>query len=247
MELHELGVEHLGAGEGGEAQPVAAHLRRVGGDGVEAAQAAGGQHRGRGDHGQEAAVALHQRPTHPAGSVLQQGAGAGAGPHLHVRRGAHGGGDGLGDGAPGPVAAHAGDPGAAVRGLQALDEAAVRVPVERRAQGGECADRVGPGGHQGAHRLRVGQAGARGQRVRPVQLGAVVRPQRRGHPALRPGGGAALRQRRRRDQHHPPRRRGQGGAQAGEAGAEHQHAVELQPVGHQISSTSTWWRARARS
>ena len=97
----------------------------------------------------------------------------------------------------GAVAADAGDAGAAVGGLQALHEVAVRVAVERRAERRQAAHRGRALAGEEPTAIRIDQAGAGRDGVGGVQLGASSSAQRRGHAALRPGRRAAARAARR--------------------------------------------------
>ena len=58
VELHELGIGDDRAGARGHAEAAALRFRRVGGDGVEVADAAGGQ-----DHGARREIALRAPPS----------------------------------------------------------------------------------------------------------------------------------------------------------------------------------------
>jgi hypothetical protein len=89
VELHELGIGDLGAGQGGQAQALAAHLGGRGGDGVEAADPAGGQDHGAGDDLDQGAVDLGEDADDAAVGVLQQprGRGRSRGSRWRARRG----------------------------------------------------------------------------------------------------------------------------------------------------------------
>ena len=117
----------------------------------------------------------------------QQAAQAAARPHLDVARGEGGGDHRVHDRAPGLVALHAGDACPAVGGFQALGEAAVRRPVEGRAEVGQPTHRGGALLGQQPGDLGDDQARAGGHRVGGVQGRGVVGRQRGRHPALGPG------------------------------------------------------------
>jgi hypothetical protein len=133
VELDELRIGDHRAGQSGHAEAFAFQLGGGGGDGVEAADAAGRQDRRRAGDLQPAALPVDGDAAHPADRVLQQAAQAGARPDLDVPRGQHAGGDGAHDRRTRLVATDARDAGTAVRGLQALSEAAGFGPVEGRA------------------------------------------------------------------------------------------------------------------
>ncbi len=232
MELHELGIDDLGAGQGGQGEALAANLNGVGGDGVEATQAAGRQdHGGGGDLGPLAGD-VGQNAADSAGGVHQQRQGADVFADLDVGAGPGLGGNRQHDGAAGAVAADAGDAGAGMGGLQALDEAAVRVAVEGRAKVGQPAEGRGALTGENVDRLRLAEAGAGGQGVGGVECGGVIGGHGHGDAALGPGRGAAFVQRRGAEHERAAGGGGQGGGEAGEAGADDDDAVKMKAVGH---------------
>ena len=174
MELHELRIGDRRASERRQAQALAAHLGGRGGDGVEAADAAGRQdHGGRADLDQ-GAVDLRQHADDPTCRVLQKPAGAGVLADLDRRRGADRGDHGGHDRRPGPVAADPGDPGLGMGRLEAQDEAVVGLTVERRAEGGQIADGPRAFGGQQRDSLGIAQSRAGGDRVGGVKGRAVL-------------------------------------------------------------------------
>ena len=189
VELDELQVGYGHAGPQGHGHPVAGGLRRVGGDGVELAEAARGQQRVPGPdlphHARR--VDGHHAPAPPPLDDQVEGE-----PLLHHRRGGgldrlhqrpldlHAGG--------GPAGVH--DPRHRVATLPGQGQLAVGVPVEHRPEGDQVLDPRRPLVDEHPHRIGVAQAGAGGQGVGPVQVGGVgVAAEHRGHAALGPTGG----------------------------------------------------------
>ncbi len=232
VELDELGIDDLSPGQGGQGQALAPDLGRIGGDGVEAAKAAGRQdHGGGGDLGPLAGH-VGQNAAYAAGDVRQQRQGADVLADLDVGAGPGLGRDGQHDGAAGAVATDAGDAGAGVGRLQALHEAAVRIAVERRAEIRQPAEGRWTLAGEDVDGLRLAEAGAGGQGVGGVEGGGVIGGHGHGDAALGPGRGAALVQRRGAEHQDAARCGGQGGGEAGEAGADDDDAVMVKAVGH---------------
>ncbi len=226
VELDELGIGDLSPRQGRQRQALAADGDGIGGDGVEAAQAAGGEDGGRGGDLHQSAAHLGQHAAHTTFGVGQQGPSAGLVTDLDLAAGDSEGADRLHDRPSGLVALDPGHAGAAVGGFQALGEAAGGVAVEGRAEIGQAAHRLrafagqefGPGG--------VDQAGARGDGVGRMQGRRIVLGQGRGHAALRPGGRTALQQRRGGQDQRLAGRAGEGGREARKARPHDQDAVE---------------------
>ncbi len=244
VKLDEFGIGDPGAGQGRQGQALAANGAGVGGDLIEAAEAARGEDCRRRDDLELAAGVLGQHATHSARGVAQQGQDPGLGADLDKRRGHCRGGHGAHDLAAGLVALDPGHAGAAVGGLEALDEVARRVPVEGRAEGGQGANGGGAfAGEQLRHR-RIDEAGAGGHRVGGVQGRIVILGQGHGQTALRPGGRAALQQRRGAQHQGLAGRAGQGRRQAGEARTDNQDALVVQPLSHGRLRCAGPWRSR---
>ena len=133
---------------------------------------------------------------------------------------------------PAPSPPDARDAGAGVGGLQALDEAARGVAVERGAQIDQALDGFGRGARSGR---RVASASTRPAPAATVSaacssaLSSAV--QGGGDAALRPGGGGGLAHGRGRRHQHRARRGGQGGGQARQPCAHDQRAVVVEAPG----------------
>ena len=176
MELHELGVQHLGPGLPGQRQPLAAQGRWIGRRLEQAADPPGGQHHGGGEHFvQAAASAFDHRAAHPTVHVADQAAQPAVFPDLNGLRGPRGGDHGRQYGPARAVAAHPRHARQTVRRLQTDGKAAVVIAVEGRAQPGQPLDRLTPPRRQGARRLGLDQTGARAFGILGVQGRAVLR------------------------------------------------------------------------
>ena len=175
MELEKLDVPELGADLPGQRPAVAGGHRGIGGDGVELADAAGGEHHVGGvDFARDSVRAraitpITRRPScRSAGtSVCSRISMSGmAADHLGQaadQRGA------------GPVAAGVDDPGPGVGRLEPEAEPPVGAAVEHGAQRQQLANPVGAFIGENPYRFGVGQAVAGGQGVGGVLAGAVAR------------------------------------------------------------------------
>ena len=76
-------------------------------------------------------------------------------------------------------------------GLQPERQGAVRLPVEAGAEGDEPVDQARSRLGDAQGNLRLGQAGARGERVVRVERGRIVRAHRGGDAALCPTRGGS--------------------------------------------------------
>ena len=239
MELDELRIGDLRAGQGGEAQTLAPQLGRSRSHGIETADTARGQNHGRRDNLGQLSALFDQHAPDAAAVVLQEAAQALARPDLDVRMGKRRRGDSGHDGATGLVALDPRHAGPAVGGFQAEEERPLGVSIEGRAQLGQPADGRCPLCRQQGRALRIDQTGAGGHSICGVQSRVVVLRQGRGHAALGPGRGATLVERGAGEHHDLARGRRQGGREAGEPGADDEDAVVPDAGRHQISSTST--------
>jgi hypothetical protein len=247
VELHELGIGDGRAGQGRKGQALALEVGRRGGDAIEAADAAGRQDGGGSDELDQLAVLFGQHAADASLGVAQQAAQPAAGAHLYVARRQGGGDHRVHDRAAGLVALHPRHARARVRRFEAGGELAIGAAVKRRAERGQVADGLGPFLRQDRGHGLIHQARARSDGVGGVQFGSVLAAQRRSHAALRPSRGTTLAEGGAGQDQSLSRRGGQGCGQPGQAGADDQHAVVLDPFHGQISSTSTWWRAFTRS
>ena len=138
MKLHELGIENLSPRQGGQGHPFALEGRRGRGGGEQAARPAGGQnHRRRRDLDQTTVrPARDHRADDPPVGVLRQGLQPTVVPDLDPLFGADRRDHGRQDGAARAVAADPRHARGGMGGFQTNDETAVRIAVERRAQGG---------------------------------------------------------------------------------------------------------------
>ena len=220
VELHELQVGQPRSCPGGHRQAVAGHLGRVGGVGVQTADAPGGQHhrRGQGQHLLPFRGA-HRHPDHPA-AVPDEVGREGVGQSLDVLGGRRRPDQGAHHLGAGGVAAGVQHPASVVAPLPAQQQAAVGPGVEVHPQGLQRRHPFRGGGSQHLHCPRVVEAPAHRHRVGGMFPRGVVGGHRGGDAALGPRGGpaagVAL-----GDHQHPARGHGQGGGQAADAGAHH--------------------------
>ncbi len=228
VELDELQVGDLGPGAQREGHAVAGRDRRVGGGGEDLAHAAGGEdHRG-GVDGADAVVLplVHDVQGHPGRTARRvrqevQDEGVLDGVHAPV---AYRLDQGAGDLGAGRVPARVGDPAAVVAALAGQRDLAPGGRVEVGAGLDQPADRVRPLGDQGPHRALVAQPGTGHEGVVEVLLGGVALAERGGDAALGPAGGAVVEQGLGDDDRtEPGGGAAQGGGQAGDAGADHDH------------------------
>ena len=108
--------------------------------------------------------------------------------------------------------------------LQSQREGAVLSPVEMDAEPLQRRDRGRPFLGDPAGDLRVGQAGAGGDRVLGLEMRGIVRADSRGQPALGPAACGLLPNRHRVDQHSRMGRQGQRGDRAGDAATDNDGA-----------------------
>jgi hypothetical protein len=239
VELHELQVAQHRPGAQRERHPVAGRDRGVGRGGEHLAQAAAGEHdRAAPDRADAALLAL---PHHVQGDPGDRAVGGqeqveGEGVLDDGDRGVglHGGDERALDLGAGGVAAGVRDPVAQVAALAGQRELARVGLVEHRAERDQLVHRGGALGDEHPHRRLVAQAGAGDEGVAQVLLGGVAGAEGGGDPALRPGGRAGgeqvLGDHEDADlwggRPHP-----QGGGQAGDARAHHDHVGVLGPAG----------------
>ncbi len=229
VELHELEVADRGAGAVRHGDAVAGRHRRVGGASVHLTGAACGQH---GDHGHvegEPAVVEVERER-PDAAPLDGEKVDDELVLVELYAAAHAGrlGEGARHLAAGGVAAGVHDAGHRVRALAAEHDLPVDL-VEARADVHELPHAVGALVDQHADGLLVAEAGAGVDGVLEVQLGRVGRAQRRGDASLREERRGVVEGRLGEQPDAPAARGGDGGREAGDAAAEHEH-VERAPV-----------------
>ena len=129
------------------------------------------------------------------------------------------------DGAAGGVALDVEDAVAAMRRLAAQAEMAFEVLVERDAVRQQVGNAVTRLARQQVRDLVVDDAGAGADGVGRVRLGRIAFGHRRGDAGLRPQAGRSFAEMRARHHGDGQRRKLERGEQAGQAGADHDHAA----------------------
>ncbi len=231
MELHELGVGDHRAGACRSGQPPPLGFARIGGDRIEPAEAARGQHHGAGRDGDRLGVSP-RRPRRDAGDIAavgQQIVHDDPFEHADRRRLAHGGDQRGHDRGAGPVALHAHDAAARVRGLAREQEAALLVAVERNAVAEQILDARRGLARDQLGDVAVDDAGAGGDRILDVGVDRIVGTERGGDAALGAGGRSALADRRRGDHGDGARRQLQRAEQSRQAAADDDDIVDPAP------------------
>ena len=191
VKLDEFRIRNHGPRFRRHADADAAGLNRVGGDGVEMADAAGRQHDlVAGEQARFAGGPARNDARDAAGGEVQLLGGFGF-MDGDGRGAADGGDERFHDRLAGHIAADADDAAFGMGGLAGLDELAFEVLVERDAVEEEIAHAVaGFAGHAERH-FGIDETGAGGNRIGGVFFGRVTFGNRRGNAALRPGGGGA--------------------------------------------------------
>ena len=193
MELHELGIGDAGAGARRDGETVARGLRRIGGHGVEMADAAGGEHDGGGRELDSMTVVKAERAHAGDAAVLEeQILGLMAFDEPNAWRRPHRLGQRRHDGAAGAVAAHMHDAARAMRRLAPDRETAGKVAVERHAVAQEISDALWRLARHGEGGRLVDQAGAGRDGVARMRVRRVALGHRGRDAALRPGARGAL-------------------------------------------------------